>query len=180
MSQLHFPQLRHLPSLTSPEAWYAVRTRSNFERAVASVLASKGFSPFLPAYRVKTRWSDRVVETEKPLFPGYLFCRFDPISKRLPILTTPGVVSVLGSCGEPEAVPDHEIEAVEAVLRSGRHAEPHAFLREGQRVRVNSGSLEGLEGLLLRRKSDWRLLISVTMLNRSLSVEVDRETVSPV
>jgi transcription antitermination factor NusG len=129
-------------------------------------------------YRSRRRWSDRVVESELPLFPGYFFCRFDP-KKRLPILTTPNVVSIVGFTSEPAPTPDSEIEAVQAILRSGLAAEPCPFLREGQPIRVRRGALEGLEGILVKKKSEWRMVVSITMLHRSLSVEIDREWITP-
>jgi transcription antitermination factor NusG len=119
------------------------------------------------------------VETDKPLFPGYVFCRFNP-KVRLPILTTPGVVAVVGFGNEPAPIEDEEIEAIQAVLRSGLNAEPCSYLREGQRVRVNQGSLSGLEGILTRKKSEWRMVVSVAMLQRSISVEIDREWIDPI
>ncbi|HZQ56114.1 MAG TPA: UpxY family transcription antiterminator [Bryobacteraceae bacterium] len=157
--------------------WYAVRTRANHEKTASTVLEAKGYQPYLPTYKVRRRWSDRVVETLLPLFPGYVFCRFDA-KLRSPIITTPGVVSVVGFGADPAPIPDNEIVAIETALRSGLSAEPYAFLSEGQRVRVTRGSLEGVEGVLIKKKNDWRLVISVTMLQRSLSVEIDREWLS--
>jgi transcription antitermination factor NusG len=145
---------------------------------VASVLSGKGYQPYLPMYTVSRRRIDRTVITEYPLFPGYLFCRFDPI-KRLPILTSTGVLSVLGFGSEPAAIPNSEIDAVKAVLESGLGVSPCPFLKEGQRVRVIDGSLEGLEGILVRIKSELRLVVSVNMLQRSVSVEIDRNYVVP-
>ena len=163
--------------LTHP--WYAIRTRSNHEKVTATVLEGKGYQLYLPLYRVRRRWTDRVVVTELPVFPGYVFCRFDA-KQRLPILTTPGVVSVVGFGTEPAPIPDSEIEAVQAVLGSGLQAEPCPFLREGQRIRVTRGALEGLEGILLKKKSEWRMVVSVTMLQRSIAVEIDREWITSV
>lgn len=162
---------------TAPHPWYAVRTRSNHERVAAAVLAGKGYERYLPTYRVRRRWSDRVVVTELPIFPGYVFCRFDA-KQRLPILTTPGVVSVIGFGAEPSPITESEIEAIQTVLESGLNAEPCPFLKEGQRIRVKQGALEGLEGILLKKKSEWRMVISVTMLQRSLAVEIDREWIT--
>lgn len=159
--------------------WYGVHTRSNQEKVTAKVLSFKGFDNYLPTYKSKKRWSDRVVETERPLFPGYVFCRFDP-KVRLPILTTPGVVSVIGFGNEPAAIDNSEIEAVQAVINSGLHAEPCPFLREGQRIRVIEGSLTGLEGLLMKKKSEWRMVVSIAMLQRSISVEIDREWIEAI
>jgi len=159
--------------------WYGIRTKSNHERVAAAVLQNKGYENFLPVYRRRQRWSDRIVETDRPLFPGYVFCRFDA-RKRLPIVSTPGVVSVVGFGNEPAPVSDSEIDAVRAVLRSGLAAEPCPFLREGQRIRVRRGSLEGLEGILLKKKSDWRIVVSVAMLQRSVAVEIDREWITTI
>jgi transcription antitermination factor NusG len=157
--------------------WYAVRTRSNFERTASAVLAGKGYDQYLPVYRVKKRWSDRVVETELPLFPGYVFCRFDA-TKRMPILTTPGVCNIIGFGTEPAPVPEEEVEAVRCVLRSGLLAGPCPFLREGQRIRVKQGPLQGLEGFLIKKKSEWRMVVSVSMLQRSVSVEIDSDWIT--
>jgi transcription antitermination factor NusG len=143
----------------------------------ATVLAAKGYDPYLPTYRVRRRWSDRVVVSELPVFPGYVFCRFD-VKKRLPILTTPGVVSLVGFGTEPAAISDSEIEAIQTVLASGLTAAPHPFLKEGQRIRVKSGALQGLEGILLKQKTEWRMVISVIMLQRSIAVEIDREWIA--
>ena len=152
--------------------WFGLRTRSNQEKTAARVLEGKGFEHYLPVYRNISRWSDRVVDQQRPLFPGYLFCRFDA-KKRLPIITTPGVVSILGFGNEPAPIPDHEIDAIHAILNSGLPAEPCPFLREGQRVRVVRGCLEGVEGILLKKKTQWRMIVGIEMIQRSLAVEVD-------
>lgn len=155
--------------------WYGIRTRSNYEKFTELALRGKGYEPYLPLYSRRRRRTDNVVvESELPLFPGYVFCRFEA-AKRLPILMTTGVVSVLGFGNEPAAIPDEEIEAIKAVLESGLPAAPCAYLREGQRVRITHGSLEGLEGILLKKKSEFRMVVSVTMLQRSISVEIDGE-----
>jgi transcription antitermination factor NusG len=163
--------------LPAKSPWYGVRTRSNQEKLVAAILDSKGYEQYLPLYRRRRRWSDRVVTTEVPLFPGYVFCRFD-IQRRLPVISTLGVVSIIGFGNDPEPIPDHEIEAIERVLRSGAGAEPHPFLRVGQRVRVNQGALKDVEGILIRKKSDLRLVVSVSILQRSVSVEIDSSWIS--
>jgi transcription termination/antitermination protein NusG len=173
------PLQKTLDSFVGEFPWYGIRTRSNHESVAAMVLNGKGYDPYLPLYRVRRRRADSVVESDHPLFPGYLFCRFDA-KKRLPILTTTGVISVLGFGREPVPIPDEEIEAVRAVLRSGLPAEPCAYLREGQRVRVMSGSLEGVEGILLKKKSQARMVVSVTMLQRSISVEIDGDRLAAI
>jgi transcription antitermination factor NusG len=160
--------------------WYGIRTRSNHEKVAASVLKGKGYDPYLPVYRVKRSRSEVQGDGgEYPLFPGYVFCRFD-VKKRLPILMTTGVISVLGCGKEPAPIPDEEIEAVRAVLLSGFPAEPCPYLREGQRVRVKNGSLDGLEGILVKKKNKYRMVVSVTMLQRSISVEIDSDRLAAI
>jgi transcription termination/antitermination protein NusG len=159
-------------SLAEQFPWYGIRTRSNHERVAALVLTGKGYEPYLPLYSHYRRRGGVLVESEHPLFPGYVFCRFDA-KKRLPILMTTGVISVLSFGKEPVPIPEEEIEAVRAVLRSGLPAEPCPYLREGQRVRVTHGSLDGVEGILVKKKSQFRMVVSVTMLQRSISVEID-------
>ncbi len=154
--------------------WYGLRTRSNQEKVAATVLEAKGFEPYLPSYSVRRRWSDRVVNTTLPLFPGYLFCRFDS-NQKLPVVSTPGVVSVVGYGNVPAPIEDREIEAIQTLLESGAPAQPHPYLKEGQKVRVKSGVLQGVEGILIRMKSEWRMVLSITLLQRSIAVEVDRD-----
>ncbi len=108
-------------------SWYGLRTKSRFEKAAAASLAYKGYQYYLPTYRSRRRWSDRMTEVQAPLFPGYVFCRFD-VSQRLPILVIPGIVSVVGIGREPASIPDEEIAAIETVLRSGLNAEPWPYL----------------------------------------------------
>jgi len=174
-ASLHMEQ----DSFAEPLPWYGIRTRSNHERVAATVLSGKGYDPYLPLYRLRRRRTDTVVESEHPLFPGYVFCRFDA-KKRLPILMTTGVISVVGFGREPAAIPDEEIEAVKTVLLSGLPAEPCEYLREGQRVRVTDGSLDGVEGILVKKKNQSRMVVSVTMLQRSISVEIDGDRLAAV
>jgi transcription antitermination factor NusG len=173
------PQTVVLPDVETQFPWFAVRTRSNFEKVAAFSLENKGITSYLPTYTNRRRWSDRVVVAETPLFRGYVFCRFNP-NNRLPILTTTGVISIIGCGTEPSPIEDREIEAIQAILRNGLAAEPCPFLREGQAVRVVRGALAGVDGILTKKKSDFRLVISVTMLQRSISVEIDREWVKAV
>jgi transcription antitermination factor NusG len=170
------PQPPLLPEAETSLPWFAIRTRSNFEKVAAIALENKGLGPYLPTYRNRRRWSDRVVVVDTPLFQGYVFCRFDPLN-RLPILTTTGVISIVGCGNDPAPIDDKEIDAIDLILRSGLATEPCPFLREGQRVRVKRGSLAGVEGILTKKKSDFRLVISVTMLQRSIAVEIDRELI---
>jgi transcription antitermination factor NusG len=157
--------------------WYGIRTRSNCEKIAATVLEAKGYEQYLPVQRVRRCWSDRFVETTLPLFPGYVFCRFDS-KYRTPIVSTPGVLSVVSFGNEPAAILDSEIGAIRTLLSSGLPSEPCPFLCKGQRIRIKRGSLQGVEGILTKRKSEWRIIISITMLQRSVAVEVDRDSVT--
>jgi transcription antitermination factor NusG len=159
--------------------WFAIRTAAGREKAVATQLQSKGYEEFLPAYRSKRQWSDRIKELELSLFPGYLFCRFD-FNNRLPILITPGVKLIVGYGKIPTPVSDGEIAALRRVVASGAAAEPHDYLTVGQRVRVREGSLAGIEGILLQVKNTFRIVLSVELLRRSVSVELDRAAIAPI
>ena len=159
--------------------WFALRVRSRYENTVATILGGKGYEWFLPLYKSRRRWSDRIKEIELPLFPGYVFCRFD-LQHRLPILTTPGVVTVVGIGKRPVPIDDAEIAAIQAALRSGLSTRPWPFLEIGQRVRVEYGPLCGLEGILLDFKGHHRLILSVILLQRSVAVEVDGAWVIPI
>lgn len=168
------------PESTSSSAWYGIRTRSNCEKVAAHVLASKTYATYMPVYKARRRWSDRVVEVERPLFPGYVFCRLNPRERLLPVLTSPGVVSVVGFGKQPVPIPDVDIEAVKKLLESGSGVEPHPFARAGQRVRITRGSLSGLEGILVKKRNEWRMVVSITLLQRSVSVEIDRDCISSI
>jgi transcriptional antiterminator NusG len=159
--------------------WYGIRTRSNQEKIAATVLRDKGYEPFLPIHRVRRRWSDRVVTTELPLFPGYLFCRFD-YRQRGPIVTSLCVVSIVGCGDQPAPIPDEQINAVRTIVDSHIAAVPGPLLREGQRIRVTSGPLKSLEGVLVRKKSNWSLVICIDLLQRSVSVEIEPAHVEAV
>jgi transcription antitermination factor NusG len=157
-------------------AWYAVHTRHQHEKNVARVLANKGFEAFLPLYTAVHRWKDRDKQLILPLFPCYVFLR-SPLERWQPILTTPGVHSVLGFGGQHSMIPSWEIESIRRMVGSPLKAEPHPYLKCGDRIRVRAGALQGLEGILVRKKNIWKLLVSVEMLQRSVAVEVDASMV---
>jgi transcription antitermination factor NusG len=159
--------------------WYALRVRTRHEKAIAALLEEKRYETFLPLYTTRRRWSDRMKELELALFPGYVFCRFD-INRRLPILTTPGVMEVVGSGQMFIPVDDSEIQSLKVVAASPVSVEPWPYHYIGQRVRVDCGPLEGVEGLLLNVKNQERLVLSVTLLQRSVAVEIDQRWVRPV
>ncbi len=159
--------------------WYGLQVRPRFEKAVSYVLRGKGYEEFLPLYRTNNRWSDRTKTVELPLFPGYLFCRLD-VNRRLPVLTTPGVTSIIGCGKKPVPVDPDQVEAVFRLAKSGVPVLPWPYLREGQRVRINRGAMKDVEGLLISIKKQYRLVLSVTLLQRSVSVEIDRDAITPM
>jgi len=158
--------------------WYALRIRCRREKLVASALCEKGYEVFLPFYQVRRRWSDRIKELQLPLFPGYLFCRFD-VHRRLPILVTPGVYDVVGIGKRIVPVDDIEIAAVQAIVVSQLSTEPWPYLHIGRRVRIEVGPLSGVEGILVAVKKAHRLVVSVTLLQRSVAVEIQADWVVP-
>lgn len=160
-------------------AWYAVHVRSNFERLVASILQHKGIDYFLPSYKHQSRWSDRVKEQDRPLFPGYLFCKLEP-NHNFSVVSTRGVVSIVGIGKTPIPVEANELAAIWRVTHSDVAVAPWSHLIEGEPVVVERGPLASMEGLLVRHKSQHRLVISVTLLQRSVSVEVNAADVLPV
>ncbi len=161
-----------------PYPWYGVLTKPRYERIAAEALVNKGFTVYLPMAAQLRQWSDRVVRLESPLFPRYVFCRFDAV-RRAPVLRTPGVISIIGSGKHPEPIADEEMQAVQAVEQSKLYAEPWPYVRAGEAVRMLCGPLAGLQGWLVREKNPWRVVVSIHLLQRSVAVEVDREWVSP-
>jgi transcription antitermination factor NusG len=160
--------------------WYVVRVRSNFERVASVSFQEKGYETFLPVYLSRRRWSDRTKQVELPLFSGYVFSRFDA-NLRLPILQTPGVVSIIGSSVTgPLPVDEAEIEAVRTLLSSKVPVGPCPFLRVGQAVILDRGPLAGVEGLVLQIKENFRLVVSISILQRSVYAEIDRDWIKPV
>jgi len=155
-------------------AWYALHVRRRFEKVVAGTLRSKGFDAFLPSYGRSHRSSERIRQIELPLFPGYVFCRFN-FSNRFQILTTPGVNALVGFGKRITPIPESELQAVRALVKSGRPCEPVPFISAGYRVRVEYGPLAGAEGFATVAKSSLRLVVSVTILQRSAAVEVTPE-----
>lgn len=159
--------------------WFAVHTRHQHEKTIAGILESKGFEVFLPLYSEIRQWRDRLKRVELPLFSCYVFLRGD-LDRRLAILTTPGVHGLVASAGRLAGIPEFEIEAVREVVMSRVKVEPYPYLRCGDRVRVKTGALSGLEGFLVRKKAQTRLVISVSLLERSVAAEVDARSVERV
>jgi transcription antitermination factor NusG len=170
--------------MDQPEAgivfpWFALRVRSNFERVAATHLRDRGFEEFAPTYRTERQWSDRKKQVDQFLFPGYVFCRLNP-EDRLPVLSIPGTVGLIGFGKGPTAIPDHEIEAVRKMIGSGLLVGPWPFLEVGQTVLIERGPMAGVEGILQQIKKTFRLVVSVNLLQRSVSAEIDRAWIRPV
>jgi len=159
--------------------WYALQVRTRYERVVADHLTGRGFEWFLPLRKDRKRWSDRMKEIESPLFPGYLFCRFDT-QNRLPILQTPGVVQIVGYNRQPISVDELEIAAIQTLVAAGVPNQPCSFVEIGDRVRIESGPLRGLEGILVESRGKHKFVLSVSLLQRSVAVEIDSLAVTPV
>src|ERR1017187_3540422 len=161
------------------EQWFAIRVKSRCEKVVSTIARNKGFEEFLPLYESRQRWADRSKSVEFPLFPGYVFCRLNP-QHRLPLLTIPGVLHFVGIGKTPVPIDDEEIIAIQSAVKSGLSAEPWPFLEAGQRVRLEDGPLAGMEGFLVEVRKRFRVVVSVTLLKRSVAVEIDREWVAPL
>jgi transcription antitermination factor NusG len=157
-------------------SWFALQVRARHETGVASFIESKGYELFLPLYKCRKQWSDRVKKVEAPLFPGYLFCRFNP-HDRLPIVSTAGVIQIVGYNRVPVPVDDSEIQAIQTLVASGLPNQPWPFLHVGDPVRIEGGPFKGLEGMLIEFKGSHRLVLSITLLHRSVAVEIDSASV---
>ena len=156
--------------------WYAVYTNSRHEKRVASLLESREIDCFLPIYKTVRKWQDRRKEVELPLFPGYLFVRMETHA-RLKVVTVPGLVRIVGFDGRPAPIEESVIESLRTGAWQANRVEPHPYLKIGRRVRVRYGPLQGMQGILVRRKDRFRLVLSIDLIMRSVSVEVDEEDV---
>jgi transcription termination/antitermination protein NusG len=165
-------ELGTLPVAYSEQRWYAAYTSANHEKRVAEQLGVRAVEHFLPVYESVRRWKDRRVTLQMPLFPGYVFVRV-ALRDRLQVQQVPGVAHLVGFAGSPAALPDEEIEALRASLNSGVRAEPHPYLTLGRRVRLKSGPLAGMQGILLQRKGRFRVVISIELIQRSVAVDAD-------
>jgi transcription antitermination factor NusG len=160
-------------------AWWAVYTRHQHEKVVAGMLSAKGFEVFLPLYESTRRWKDRSKVLMLPLFPCYLFLRGEH-HRRLQAVTTPGVHMILCNGEHVATVPEAEIQSIRKTVEGAFRVEPHPYLKCGERVRVKRGALEGVEGILIRKKNQYRLVLSVGILSQSVGVEIDASDVEHV
>jgi len=159
--------------------WYAICTRHQHEKAVSERLSGIGFEVFLPTYQVARQWKDRVKHLSLPLFPCYVFLRC-VLGQRLEVLATPGVHSLVTFAGRPAPIPEIQVDAIRRVIESHLQVEPHPFLSCGDWVRVKFGPLAGIEGILIRKKTAYRLILSAQLLGQSIAVEVDAFSVEPL
>jgi transcription antitermination factor NusG len=152
--------------------WYAAYTLANHEKRVMQQFTERSVEHFLPLYESMRSWKDRKVKLRLPLFPGYVFVRL-AVRDRLRVLQVPSVVRLVGFNGHPAALPDKEIEALRTSVAMQLKAEPHPYLTVGRRVRIKSGPLTGVEGILTRKKNAFRVVLSLDFILRSAAVEVD-------
>jgi transcription antitermination factor NusG len=157
-----------------PLLWYALQIHSRLAGFTSSTLSQKGYETFSPSYNSSRRWSDRIKIIKTPLFPGYMFCRFD-IQNRLPVLATPGTINIVGAGRTPIPVEEREIMAVRMIVHSGLEAQTWPYLNVGAKIKINRGPLTGLEGILVNSDKVDRLIVCVTLLRRSVAVEIDRQ-----
>lgn len=160
--------------------WYALQIQSRLGSIASACLRGKGYEEFLPTYRTHRRWSDRIKTVDAPLFPGYLFCRFNPQNKLVPVLTTPGVIGILAAGRVPIPVDEAEMEAVRRVVASGLAVQRWPQVRVSSRIYIEHGPLAGLEGVVVNDEKMYRLVVTVSLLQRSVAVEIDRAWARPV
>jgi transcription antitermination factor NusG len=163
----------------SQARWYAAYTCANHERRVGAELGAREVEHFLPLYSSVRCWKDRRVRLDLPLFPGYVFVRL-ALRDRLRVAQIPSVVRLVGFNGLPAALPDEEMEILRAGLSQSLRTEPHPFLTVGRRVRITGGPFAGLEGVLKRKRNSPRVVVSLSLIQRSVAVTVDIADVGPV
>jgi|SRR5579862_9869350 len=167
------------PEIVACQPWFAVKVRTRGEARVSDSLRNRDHEVFLPTCVESRPCSDRIKKVSVALFPGYVFCRLDA-KLRQTVLTTPGVDHIVGSGGWPTPIPESEIAAVRSIINSRVAAVPWPYLTVGRRIRVEYGALTGLEGLVVRAGDSERLVVSVHLLQRSVSVEIDRSWIQPI
>lgn len=168
-----------LPETETQLNWYALYTCPRHEKCVAHQVEQRSIACFLPVYRSVRRWKDRRKELELALFPGYVFVRL-ALKDRLRVLQLPSAVRLVSFNGQPAVLPEIEIESLRQRLARGGRLEPHPYLRAGRRVRVCGGPMQGLEGIIVRRKDRCRVVFSLDLIMRSVAVEVDENDVEPI
>lgn len=165
------------PGMFEP-LWYAVYANANHEKRVAEQLEQRSIEHFLPLYDSVRRWKDRRVRLQMPLFPGYVFVRL-ALRDRLQVLQIPGVVTLVSFGGRPAPLREADIHAIQKCLGQGNPVKPYPYLQAGRRARVKCGPLQGLEGIILRRKNRTRFIVSIELIVRSVAVEIDDIDLAP-
>ncbi|MFN0171065.1 MAG: UpxY family transcription antiterminator [Bryobacteraceae bacterium] len=169
------------PLVEAGPAWYAVHTRSNFEKLIHTELEQRGIESYWPAFDEVHQWKDRKKRVERAVFPGYVFVQIlDKPETQIQVLRTNGVVRILGNGSGIEAIPETEIDSVRRLLESRKQCCAHPLLREGAWVRVKRGPLRDVEGRLIRLKNETRLVLTINLLSQSVSTEVDIRDVEPI
>lgn len=172
VASLDLALLASLPTAYIEPHWYAAYTCARHEKRVVEQLLERSVEHFLPLYDSVHRWKDRRVRLQLPLFPGYVFVRI-PLRDRLRVLQVPGVVRLVGFNGLPTPLPDGDVEGLRNGLVRALHVERHPYLTLGRRVRITNGPLRGIEGILVRKKNRYRVIVSIDLIMRSVSVEID-------
>jgi len=157
--------------------WFAILARTSREKTASLLLENGGYECYVPIVKYKRQWSDRIREVEVPLFPGYFFCRMNP-HNRLPVLMTPGVIQIVGVGKTPIPVEEEEIAAIQRVGKSGLETMPWPYIEVGHVARIEEGPLRGLTGIVVKIKSGMKLVLSVSLLQRSVAVEIERRWIS--
>jgi transcription antitermination factor NusG len=166
-------------STSHKSAWFAIQVKGTHEKRVTALLEYQAYESFLPLYATRRRWSDRIKCVELPLFPGYVFSRFTALD-RLSILKTPSVIGIVGIGSRPTPVDDKEIDAIQRAVKSGSSVTPHPYLKVGQTVRINEGCFEDVEGIIADVRGRDHLILSISLLQRSVAVEIDSASVTPI
>jgi transcriptional antiterminator NusG len=164
-------------SMSTPR-WYAIATKPRHEKVVNEQLQLGSIDCFLPVIKTISRWKDRRVAIERPIFPGYVFTRID-LLERTRLYTVPGILRIVSFNGKPAPIDDSEIEGVRLCLTRGRSPTPYPFPALGDRVCVVSGALQGLRGVVVRNKKQYRIVVSVHLIHQSVSVEIDANLLEP-
>lgn len=164
------------PEERTQVAWYAVKTRARHEKRVVQMLVERGLDCFAPLARQRHRWSDRVQLVEVPLFPTYVFVHID-LADRATVLTTRGVVGILGTGAQPSPIPDAEIDAVFQLLLQDAPLEPHPYVATGERVRIRWGPFAGIEGTIVRAEGKTKVIISIDLIRQAAALTIDAANV---
>jgi len=172
-------QMPALPDLYTVPRWYAAYTAPRHEKKISEQLRERSIESFLPLYETMRRWKNGRTKVQLPLFPGYIFVHI-PLSERLSVLKLPSVVRLVGFNGQPLPLSDAEVAAIQTCLQGGAKVAPHPFLAIGRRVRIIRGPLEGLEGIVVRKKSQFRFVISLELIQRSVSVDIEQTDLFPL